>query len=194
MNLYQSALASSAPSSNIPIGNQSAQNNQQRAGSAVDQQSEALARVNEIRGLWESSNASQQKGLLQQQRDWEESTAHTGTGPLGEYGAATQFASSKTFKMGRPENNKPMGRGGFGMGMYPGLLNSEFYNIITSKDPEGATGQFANPRSVTEELMLSRHNQAKGEIYQREKEELEMIKSGKNKPGTWSPHLAFTRS
>jgi hypothetical protein len=60
MNPYQSALASSAPSSNFPIGNESAKNNQQRAKGIVDQQSEALARVNEIRGLWSSSMSSEQ--------------------------------------------------------------------------------------------------------------------------------------
>jgi hypothetical protein len=67
MNPYQSALASSAPSSNFPIGNESAKNNQQRAKGIVDQQSDALARVSEIRGLWAESSQSQQERPLGQE-------------------------------------------------------------------------------------------------------------------------------
>jgi hypothetical protein len=88
------------PDSSRPINNYSAQNNQQIATGKVEQQTDALKRINEIRNLWSSSNESQQKGLLQSQRDWEQTPFHTGQGPLGAYGASSDFSPQRSMSMG----------------------------------------------------------------------------------------------
>jgi hypothetical protein len=120
MNPYQSALASSAPSSNIPIGNQSAKNNQQRAKSTVDQQSEALARVNEIRGLWSSSMSSQK--------------------PTGGYEENSRYSSSRTFKMPEPKQSASVDLS-FNLSE---VLNRQKSYLVDAKDaPSGASAPIA---------------------------------------------------
>ena len=87
------------PDSSGPINNPSAQNNQQVAQKKVEQQVDALKRVNEIRVLWGLSNESQKKDLLQSQRNWEGTPFHTGQGPLGEYGASFEYSPNRNLSM-----------------------------------------------------------------------------------------------
>lgn len=121
MNPYQSALASFAPSSNVPIGSRFAQNNQQRAKSTVDQQSEALARVNEIRGLWSSSMSSQK--------------------PTGGYEENSRYSSSRTFKMPEPTPKKQAPDLSFNLSE---VLNRQKSYLVDAKDaPSGASAPIA---------------------------------------------------
>jgi hypothetical protein len=92
--LYKGGSAET-PDSTGPLANELAKNSQQRGNDKVKDQENALDRVNEIRKMWESSDESQRKGLLQAQRDWEETAMHTGQGPLGEYGSSWDFASKE---------------------------------------------------------------------------------------------------
>jgi hypothetical protein len=183
------------PDSTAPVANPNAKNSNQAADKKVEEQANALARVNEIRNLWATSSEAQRKGLLQAQREWEEKPMHTGEGPLGGYGASSGFESREPIQQQQAGSRVAGGRGGFPGFMIPGILDENIYKGLAQKAQYGAAGQFynsSNRRSIDEEIMLKKHEQKTKEIQAQKEKELSSLGAGAVTPGVWNPAYATT--
>jgi hypothetical protein len=171
------------PDASGPVANPNARNSNQAADKKVEEQANALARVNEIRNLWSSSTESQQKALLQQQRQWEESPSHSGEGPLGKYGASFDFTDKAPKQVG----GIGAGRGGGG---FAGFAVPDLLDPIAARSLEDRFYGKGETLSVDERMMLLKHQNKNREIETAKMKEYSDLLSRKNQPGVWSPHLA----
>jgi hypothetical protein len=178
------------PDASGPVANPNARNSNQAADKKVEEQANALARVNEIRNLWSSSTESQQKALLQQQRQWEETPSHSGEGPLGKYGASFDFADKTPKQVGEAGAGRRGGGGGFAGFMVPDLIDP----IAARSLEDRLAGKGGAPLSLDERMLLLKHQNKTREIETAKMKEYSDLLSTKNQPGVWSPHLAFLRS
>jgi hypothetical protein len=146
------------PDASGPVANPNARNSNQAADKKVEEQANALARVNEIRNLWSSSTESQQKALLQQQRQWEETPSHSGEGPLGKYGASFDFTDKTPKQVGGIGAGR--GGGGFAGFMIPDLIDPTAARSLEDR----LAGKGGAPLSLDERITLLKHQNKTREI------------------------------